>query len=139
MQQCAKFFAKTNFLQSFIFKQDLWTPQSHFQCGFQGLHVFSINLFQKNWKFIAVWASTTTAPAAATATILLRPQGGVWFEQKMFLSDKKIHLKKSTFWQKEQNGLLNWLNYFWFWDYCFVFCTNLLKLYLSRNYTHQFG
>ena len=43
MQKCAKFFAKTNLLQSFIFKQDLWTPQLHFQSYFQGLYVFSIN------------------------------------------------------------------------------------------------
>ena len=43
MQKCAKFFAKTNLLQSFIFKQDLWTPQLHFQWYFQGLYVFSIN------------------------------------------------------------------------------------------------
>ena len=44
MQKCATFFAKTNLLQSFIFKQDLWTPQLYFQCYFQGLYVFSINL-----------------------------------------------------------------------------------------------
>ena len=43
MQKCAKFFAKTNLLQSFIFKQDFWTPQLHFQWYFQGLYVFSIN------------------------------------------------------------------------------------------------
>ena len=43
MQKCAQFFAKTNLLQSFIFKQDLWIPQLHFQCYFQGLYVFSIN------------------------------------------------------------------------------------------------
>ena len=29
--------SKTNLLKSFIFKRDLWAPQSHFQCYFQGL------------------------------------------------------------------------------------------------------